>query len=70
MAGFNQVQTVPLDKPKTAICTLYGSFEYKVMNLSMTNVPSTFVTLMNTAFKRLISVCVVIYLDIIVYSKL
>lgn len=69
-AGYNQVCMVPGDKPKTAICTHYKSFEYKVMNFSMTNAPSTLVTLMNTAFKRLIGVCMAIYLDdIIVYSK-
>lgn len=40
------------------------------MNFGMTNAPSTFVTMMNEAFKKLISVCVVVYLDdIIVFSK-
>ena len=69
-AGYNQVQIANKDTPKTAFRTKYGAYETVVMNIGMTNTPSTFVTLKKNIFKPLLGKCVIIYLNnIIVFSK-
>ena len=54
MAGYNQVHVANNDIPKTAFRTKYGAYKSVVMNLGMTNAPSTFVMLMNPVFRPLI----------------
>lgn len=69
-AGYNKLRGKQDAITKTAFPTCYRCFNYKVLNFNISNVPSTFFTLMNRFFKLLVSRCAVVYLrDIIVYYK-
>jgi hypothetical protein len=58
------------DDPKMTYVTRYGSFEFMVMHLGLTNAPATFCNLMNNVFHEYIDKFVVVYLnDIVVYSE-
>jgi Reverse transcriptase (RNA-dependent DNA polymerase) len=51
------------DEWKTAFQTCYGSFEWLVMPLGLTNAPGGFQRLLNGIFSDLLNVYVIIYLD-------
>ena len=69
-ASYNQVQVASNDIPKTVFRIKYGAYKRVVMNFGLTNVPSTFATLMNSVFQPIIGNSVVICQDnIIVFSK-
>jgi hypothetical protein len=40
------------DVPKTAFCTPYGNFEFRVMPFGLCGAPSTFVCLMDEVFRK------------------
>jgi len=51
------------DKWKTSFHTCYGSYEWLVMQFSLTNAPVAFQQFVNSIFVDLLDVCVVVYLD-------
>ncbi len=60
----------PEDKEKTAFCTKYRLFQFKVMPFGLCNVPGTFERLMETVLRGMQWERAVLYLDdIIVFSE-
>ncbi|MBW0485349.1 hypothetical protein O181_025064 [Austropuccinia psidii MF-1] len=58
------------DEHLTALRTKYGSYEYLVMPIGLTNSPASFQNLVNDIFYDILGVFVVVYLDeIVVFSK-
>ena len=70
-AGYYNVRIASGHKWKTSFRTHYGSFEFLVMPMGLTNAPATFQHFMNDIFQDMSNVFVVVYLDdILIYSKL
>ncbi|KAK1663151.1 hypothetical protein QYE76_051310 [Lolium multiflorum] len=59
----------PTDIPKTAFTTRYGLYEYNVMSFGLTNAPAYFMNLMNKIFMNFLDKFVVVFIDILIYSK-
>jgi hypothetical protein len=58
------------DIPKTCIRTRYGSFEFLVMPLGLTNAPSTFQAVMNDVFREYLDDFVMVYFDyFLIFSR-
>jgi len=58
------------DEWKTAFCTRYGHYEYKIMPFWLVNAPATFQTMVNTILGEFLDHGVVVYLDdILIYTK-
>ena len=69
-SGYSNVRIVEGDELKTAFQTRYGTFEYLVVPLGLTNAPAAFQRFMNHIFADLLDVYVVVYLDdILIYSN-
>ena len=69
ISGYWQVEMAPEDKEKTAFCTKYGLFQFKVMPYGLSNAPGTFERLMETVLRGMQWERAVLYLDdIIVFS--
>ena len=69
-SGYWQVEVNEADQEKTAFCTPFGLFQFKVMRFGLTNAPSTFQFLMELILRGLHwSTCLVYLDDIIVYSS-
>ena len=70
-AGYYNVRIASGHEWKTTFQTRYGSFEFLVMPMGLTNAPATFQHFMNDIFQDMSDVFMVVYLDnILVYSKL
>ena len=55
---------------KTAFITRYGTFEWMVLPLGLTNAPATFQKLMNSVFSDMLDERLLVYLDdLLVYSE-
>ena len=68
--GYHQLPMALQDVPKTAFSCRYGTFEYLVMPMGLTNAPSTFQRVMNHVFFDLLDDCVIVYLDdILIFSR-
>ncbi|EPQ25611.1 uncharacterized protein PFL1_06929 [Pseudozyma flocculosa PF-1] len=62
-AAYNLIRIAAGDEWKTAFGTDFGLFEYLVMPFGLANAPGHFQTVVNTIFRDILGVYVVIYLD-------
>ena len=57
------------DVPKTSFWSWYGYYEYLVMLFRLTNVPTTFMDLIDQTFKPYLDKFVIVFIDdILIYS--
>src|SRR5882724_1559953 len=61
--GYYNVRVAAGHEWKTAFRTRYGSFEFLVMPMGLTNAPATFQAFMNHIFRDMTDIFVVIYLN-------
>src|SRR5258708_10550350 len=67
--SYHLVHIAEGDKPKTAFCTHYGSYEWRVMPFGLSNMPVAFQRFINEVLGDLMDACMVGYLDnILIYS--
>ena len=69
-SGYHQLKVRAEDIPKTAFQTRYGHYEFLVISFGLTNVPATFMELMNRVFHDYLDKFIIVFIDdILVYSK-
>ena len=68
--GFWQMRVDPDDEEKTAFVTPFGSFQFRVLPMGLSNAPSSFQRLMQHVFKDFLDIFVCVYLDdIVIFSN-
>jgi len=68
--GYHLIRMRKGDEHKTAFCTRYRQYEYRVMPFRLVNAPATFQTMMNQILREFLDNGVVVYLDaILIYSE-
>lgn len=69
-SGYYQIPIAEADVPKTAFCTPWGQYEWRVLPMGLTNAPSSFMRVMNKVFEQFIGDFVLVYLDdILIMSR-
>jgi hypothetical protein len=69
-SGYHQVRIKDQDINKTYFRTRYKHYEFVVIPFGLTNVPTTFMCLMNNIFSKYLDKFVVVFIDnILVFSK-
>ena len=69
MSGYNQVEVMERDKPKTAFCTPFGLYEFNRMPFGLCNAPGTFQRLMERILGDQRFQALLLYLDdVVVFS--
>jgi len=69
-SGYWQIEMAPKDRPKTALITREGLFEFEVMPFGLCNAPGEFQRLMNTMLSGMTWRDCLVYLDdIIIFTK-
>jgi hypothetical protein len=70
-SSYHQIKIHAKDIPKIAFTTRYGLFEYLVMSFGLTNAPTHFMYLMNSAFMLELDKFDVVFIDdILIYSRI
>ena len=68
--GYYLIRMAKGDEPKTAFCTGFGLYEWKVMPFGLCNAPATFQAMMDDLFYDMLDEGVVIYLNnILIYTE-
>ena len=69
-SGYHIIRIKKEDIHKTTFRTRYGHYEFVVVPFGLTNVPTTFMCLMNSVFIKYLNKFVFVFLDgILIYSK-
>jgi hypothetical protein len=69
-SGYFQLRVEPKDEGKTAFVTKFGTFQFRVLPMGMSNAPSTFQRAMETILRPYLDKSVAVYLDdILIYSR-
>uniref|UniRef100_A0A9J8AHZ8 ribonuclease H n=1 Tax=Cyprinus carpio carpio TaxID=630221 RepID=A0A9J8AHZ8_CYPCA len=68
-SAYNLIRIHKGDEWKTAFSTTSGHYEYRVMPFGLANSPSVFQALINDVFRDMLNQCVIIYIDILIYSE-
>jgi len=68
-SGYHQMRIKPDDCEKTAFCTRYGQYQYRVVPFGLCNAPVTFQAMMHELYHEFLDKFIIIFLDdLLAYS--